>query len=202
VPERGQPLLGAGVVGGAGLGQAELAPDLTAHGVVTVPVGGQDEDLAGDAVVTGVVQLLGGDVLCLIPEVTGGPGSGQHDGRTDAAKLRGDGLVENRVVGRLAPLAVLPRTVDDQVVGLRAASDVDSLHRLMTGQVLAGITAAIDEGQVAVADQRGEDVLEDGPEVVVDRVHLADHDLAAVNHAVQDVQRHDRRDIPCAEHER
>ena len=161
--EGGQPLLGAWVVGGAVLGLAELAADVGEHRVVAVPVGGQDEDLAGDAVVPGVVQLLGGDVLGLVPEVGLGPRSGQHDGRADAAELGGDGLVEHPVVGLLAALAVLARAVDDQVVGLSAAGDVDGLYRVVMGQVFAEVAAAVDEGQVLVAYQGGEDVFEDGP---------------------------------------
>ena len=204
VPRAGgrQPLLGAGVVGGAGLGLVELAADLFEHRVAAVPFGGQDEDLAGDAVVPGVVQLLGGDVLGLVPEVGLGPRAGQHDGSADAAEFGVDRLAGAPVVGCFAPLAFLAGAVDDQVVGLRAAGDVDGLHRVMMGQVLTHIGAAVDEGEVAVPDQRGEDVFEDRPEVVVDRVHLADHDLAGVDHAVQDVQRDDGRDVLGAEHER
>ncbi len=80
-------------------------------------------------------------------------------------------------------------------MGVRTAGDVDSLHRVVMGQVLTDITGAINEGQVPVAHQRGEDVLEDRPEVLIDRVHLADRNLTTVDHAVEDVERHDRRDI-------
>ena len=190
------------VVGGAVFGLVELAADVAEHGVVAVPVGGQDEDLAGDAVVSGVVQFLGGDVLGLVPEVGLGPWAGQHDGGADAAEFGVDGLVDDPVVGFLALLAFLARAVDDQVVGGRAAGDVDGLDRVVMGQVLACLAAAVGEGQVLVAYQRGEDVFEDGPEVLINGVHLADHHLAAVDHAVGDVQRHDGRDVPGAEHER
>ena len=150
---------------------------------------------------SGIVQLLRDHVLGLIPEVGLGPRTGQHDRRADTAEFGADRLADDPVVGRLAPLAFLSRAVHDQVVRARAAGDVDGLHRIMTGQVLADITAAVDEGQVPVAHQRGEDVLEDRPEVLVDRVHLADHDLTAVDHAVEDVQRHDRRDVPGSQHQ-
>ena len=84
---------------------------------------------------------------------------------------------------------------------MRAAGDVDHLHRIMAGQVRADLAGAVDKGQVPVPHQLSEDVLEDRPEVLVDRVHLADDDLTAVDHAIEDVQRHDRRDVAGSEHQ-
>ncbi len=67
---------------------------------------------------------------------------------------------------------------------------------------MADVATAVGETQELPVDQWGEGPFQDGPEVIVDRVHLQHHDFAVGVQLVQHVQRRNRGDVAGAEHQR
>lgn len=199
--DRGQPPVGAGVVVAAGGQFAQHLADLIEQPLGAGPGAGQHQHLAGDAVVAGVVHFAGDDVLGLEAEVGRAPLPRRHDAGADSAQLAGERLVDQWLVVAAALLGPVVGAPHDGVVGAIAAGHMDGVHIVVGGEVRALGRAAVDEPQPAALGELGEDPLELGPQIGVDRVHLGDDDLTLGVQLVQNVDGGQGGDVARAEHQ-
>ena len=84
-------------------------------------------------------------------------------------------------------------------MGSSCPGHVNRVNEIMLGQVLADLAPAVSEPHKAVADEFGSDVLKNRSQVVVDGVHLDDHNLALDEHLREDIEQGDRRDVSRSE---
>jgi hypothetical protein len=87
-------------------------------------------------------------------------------------------------------------------MGAVRAGDVHLVHPGVARQVGAGLGVAVGHREVAVLDGRGEDLLEEGAQVLVDRVDLEQRHRALDEHLLQRVLGRDGGDVAGPEHQR
>ncbi len=78
---------------------------------------------------------------------------------------------------------------------------MDGLDERVVTEVVAFFGAAVSDAEVAVVDEIGEDLGEDRPEILVDRIHLEDRHLVLHEQLVHGIHRRNRSDVPGPEHE-
>ena len=86
-------------------------------------------------------------------------------------------------------------------MGARAAGDVDLIDPLVPSEVLTHLGAAVREADEAIGDEVAKDVLEDGAEILVDRVHLEQADVTFRVQLVEHIKGGDARDVARAQHQ-
>ena len=134
------------------------------------------------------MQLLRDDLLGLEAKIGGAPCPGHDDRRAHVAQLGRDWLGDT--IG------------DDRVECAIAAGDVNLVDQRVRAQRLPDLGIAIREAQKPALDQRPQRILEDRPEIFIDRVHLQNADRAFGDQFIQHVERRDRRNISRTENER
>ena len=165
------------------------------------PVPAHDDHLARDAVVSGVLQAHGRDVLGLEGEVGLGPRAGHDDHRGHAAQLRGDRIRQQRLAGRFATGGIVSRSPDDRVERPFRAGDVHVVDALMACEVGAHLATAPHDAQQTGLHQRGECALEDRHERILRGVHLQQRHPVVSDQLGEHVGDGDRRHVAGAEHE-
>ncbi len=153
----------------------------------------------GHTVEPRIVGEAGSEVLALELQIGCRPGPGNDDHRGDVAQLTADRFVENGVVLRLPPGPILVLAEDDGIVRLVGAGDVDGVDGVVVDEVGADVDSSVDDAQVAGIDEGGQRLLEDRPQVLVDRVHLEEHDRVLGDELVQGIHRRNRGDVAGAE---
>ena len=120
----------------------------------------------------------------------------RHDNeRPDSAKLARHRLVDQRLVARPPRLTLRSRPEKDRVVGTGAARQVDLVNLRMMSQVLANLRTARDHPQETGTHKRGEDRLDQRIEIIVHRVHLQHHHMAAHDHVVDHIEWRNAADV-------
>ncbi len=158
--------------------------------------------MASDAVETGIVQLLRGQMFGLKPQVRFGPVPGHNDCRADGAQLGRDRFGDLRRARRLVLLSLFTRSPDDRVMRRLCAGDVDFVHPVMGTQIPADPSPAVHDAQGIAVDQRLQNRAQERGQVIVHRVHLEDDDLVLRKRLLEHVQRCDRSDIASPENKR
>ena len=107
----------------------ERSANLGEESIFLRPVAGDDDDLAGDAVVSGVVEPLGHHMFGLVPQVPTGPCARNDDDRRHPAELARDRLREQGSARGAAAVGIRPP--HDCVVGVAASGDVNMVDLWM-----------------------------------------------------------------------
>jgi hypothetical protein len=147
------------------------------------------------------LEFLCCDVLGLEPDVGIAPRTREHDGGTDPSQFRREALAIYRLVAPLPLGALGPAPETDRVVGSLAAGHVDLIDPWMSGEAGTHLCPTVREPDEPPPHQIVEYLLEDGPKVVIHRVHFQDADLAFDVELVEKIQRGDGGDVSGPEHQ-
>src|ERR1017187_9600661 len=166
------------------------------------PAFGQHQHLRGAAHIRGIHEIGGGGILSLITQFLVAVGSRYDDERRDIAELGGDGLLEQWLMALHARLALWPRwSPDDIVVGFIGTGDMHLIDVAVVDEVATFIGTAVHHRKEILPDGFGKSLLNVGPEIGIDRVHLEQNDFALVEHLGADIHRPYGGNVSGAEHQ-
>ena len=147
------------------------------------------------------MQALGHHVFGLVFQVGLGPGPWQHDDGGDTAEFAGDRFRKQRRAGGLAIGRSWPGAPDDQVVGGRAARDVNVRDAGMVGEVTPDIARTGHDAQQTEVDERFEGGGVGSEHPVHHRVELEKRYPVMSDEFIEHVERRDGGDVASTEHE-
>ena len=99
------------------------------------------------------MELLRGQVLCLVGEIGVGPRARHDERRPDSAELACEWFRYQRLVAGTAICARFAAAEHDLVVRVGTAGDVEGVDEIVAGQVSTDIAAAVDEAKEAGVDE-------------------------------------------------
>src|SRR5665213_3043061 len=166
------------------------------------PVFGQHQHLGGAAHKRGIHEIGSGGILGLITQLLVAVRSRYDDERRDVAKLGGDGLLEQWLMTLHARLPLRPRwSPDDIVVGFIGTGDMYLIDVAVVDEITSFIGTAVHHRKEILPDGFGKSLLNVGPEIGIDRVHLEQNDFALVEHLGADIHRPYGGNVSGAEHQ-
>ena len=193
-------LFGAGVVRLPIVGVLQCLLKRLEQSLALVPLLVLDDDPSRDAVEPRVVAQRRGEVDAVKVEVLLRPGAGDDDDRAHVAELAAQPFGVAGLAIRLATCSFLANAEDDGIVSLVGSGDVNLFDQSMRAEILAFCSASVHHPKETSLAERRECLVDERAEILVDRIHLQEDDLALHDELVERIHRPDRSDVACAEH--
>src|ERR1051326_1218751 len=141
-------------------------------------------------------------MVSLIRQIAETPGTGHNNDRADIPKLPRHAFANLRRMRCLACRSLCPGAEDDSIERLIRSRNMNLIDLRVIAQIGPFSRPASYDAQIARLDQGAHPLLNQGSQILIDRVRFVEHHLILLKELVEDIEWANTGNIACAQHQR